>query len=189
MITTIIKLEEKIGEKALVAFLNTFSCLLNPEVDHFLKHKALQSARLAASQTHLVIDDTTCQLLGYYTLVLKAYSVAGAKLNASNRRLISRFAQEDADGNFYAPVFLIAQLGKNYAIDEGSCISGKELIGMALDEFRSIKTHIGGKLVMVEREKDHLKLQTFYQKNGFKSWTSRINEDGDTCYDQMFAVI
>lgn len=42
---------------------------------------------------------------------------------------------------------------------------------------------------MVEREKDHLKLQTFYQKNGFKSWTSRINEDGDTCYDQMFAVI
>ena len=49
-----------------------------------------------------------------------------------------------------------------------------------------------GKLVMVEREADSPKLLEFYTKNGFKSWTRRINEkDGKKKveFDQMFAVL
>ena len=52
-----------------------------------------------------------------------------------------------------------------------------------------IKSRVGGKLVMVEREDDHPKLHTFYQANGFKSWTKRIDANSKVRYDQMFAVI
>ncbi len=189
MITSITDLATRIGEDALLEFLCTFSCPLNQEVEDFLKCKALQSSRLSASQTYLAIDDVSCQLLGYYTLVLKSYTVKGALLSSSNRRLISRFAEQDVDGNFHAAVYLIAQIGKNFAIPQTRQISGTQLIGMALDEFRMIKLHVGGKLVMVEREDDRPKLHAFYQTNGFKSWTKRNDANSKARYDQMFAVI
>jgi len=189
MINSIAELEEKFGESALVDFLKTFSCPLNSEVEDFLKSKAVQSSRLSASQTYLVIDDDNYQLLGYYTLVLKSYAVKGSLLSSANRRLMSRFAQEDEAGNYHAAVYLIAQIGKNYALPKGQQISGARLIGMALDEFRAIKSRVGGKLVMVEREADRHKLQSFYQANGFKSWTRRDDVKDKVCYDQMFAAI
>ena len=189
MITSLTELAARIGEDALLEFLCPFSCPLNQEVEDFLKRKALQSSRLSASQTYLALDDNSCQLVGYYTLVLKSYTVKGDLLSSSNRRLISRFAEQDMDGNFHAAVYLIAQIGKNFAIPKASQISGTQLIGMALDEFRMIKSHVGGKLVMVEREDDCPKLHTFYQANGFKSWTKRIDANSKVCYDQMFAVI
>lgn len=189
MIKAITALEEEIGESALVDFLHSFACPLNPEVEEFLKSKALQSARLSASQTYLLIDEKSYQLQGYYTLVLKTYSVSGGELTSANRRLISRFSMADARGDFHASVFLIAQIGKNDAIAEGQRVSGRDLIGLALDTFREVKQRVGGKLVMVERRKDHEKLVAFYRDNGFQSWTSRIDEREHVEYDQMFAVL
>lgn len=85
--------EANLGVEGLREFLDSFSCPVNPEVERFLKHKAVPSAKLSSSQTYLVCGSTTSELLGYYTLVLKSYSVNGAKLNSTNRRLISRFAK------------------------------------------------------------------------------------------------
>ncbi len=189
MINSITEWESRIGASALAEFLNSFSCPQNREVEDFLKQKALQSARLSASQTYLVVDDKTCELLGYYTLVLKAYAVDGSKLNSANRRLISRFAEADETGNFHAAVYLIAQIGKNFSCDHGNRITGAKLMGMALDELRAIKRRIGGKLVMVEREADQPKLLKFYSENGFKSWTIRDDSKDGVRYDQMFAVV
>ena len=42
---------------------------------------------------------------------------------------------------------------------------------------------------MVERESDRPKLLDFYEKNGFKSWTTRVNAKDGVQYDQMFAVL
>ncbi len=160
---------------------------MNGEVEGFLKTKARQSAKLSTSVTYLVWSDAQRELVGYFTLAQKAYSVQGTILSSSNRRLISRFAEEDNAGNFHAAVYLIAQLGKNFSVDKR--ISGSELIGMALDEFRAIKSRVGGKLVMIEREDDRPKLLAFYQSNGFKSWTKRDDAKDKVCYDQMFAAI
>ncbi len=189
MINSIAEFEAKFGNAVLADFLRTFSCPLNKEVEDFLKNKALQSSRLSASQTYLVIDDDNYQLLGYYTLVLKSYTVKGSSLNNANRRLISRFAEEDERGDFHAAVYLIAQIGKNFSLPKHQQIAGVKLIGLALDEFRAIKARMGGKLVMVERESDRPKLLNFYQTNGFKSWTMRQDRAGQVSYDQMFAVI
>ena len=189
MVHSITELTVRYGEDKVLDYLHTFSCPPNSEVEKFLHDKALTSAKLSTSQTYLVVDEITNQLLGYYTLVLKSFSVKGTQLSSNNRRLISRFAEEDSDGNFHAAVFLIAQIGKNFAIQESKRISGSELIGKALDEFRMIKSRVGGKLVMVEREADRPKLLVFYQGNGFKSWTKRSDAHDGVTYDQMFATI
>ena len=181
--------EDAIGAEALNNLISTFSCPLNSEVENFLKNKAVLSAHLSSSQSYLVCDLKTKNLLGYYTLVLKTYTVGGATLNSKNRRLIARFADSDSNGNFNAAVYLIAQIGKNYALPKSKQIPGDALIDLALDEFRLIKSRVGGKLVMVEREADSPKLCGFYNRNGFKSWTSRTNEKDGIVYDQMFAVL
>ena len=68
---------ERYGEERLTKFLQTFSCPKNPEVERFLKDKAISSAKLSASQTYVVTEDATGLIVGYYTLVLKAYTVNG----------------------------------------------------------------------------------------------------------------
>ena len=181
--------EAIIGPEYLQRFLESFSCPVKNQEESFLKRKALQSARLSASQTYLVCDDKSGVLLGYYTLVLKTYSVKGNCLTSSNRRLISRFAEIDEAGNFNAAVYLIAQIGKNFAVDHGTQITGSDLLALAVDEFQSVRRRIGGKLVMVERENDRPKLLDFYRANGFKSWTTRSNAKDGIVYDQMFAVL
>ena len=177
------------GGEDLKRLLDSFSCPINPEVENFLKFKAISSTKLSSSQTYLLSSDKTGDLLGYFTLVLKSYSVNGAKLSSANRRLISRFAEEDESGNFNAAVYLIAQIGKNFAVAKKNQIAGSDLITRALDEFRVVKSRVGGKLVMIERESDRPKLLDFYKKNGFKSWTSRLNAKDGVTYDQMFTVL
>lgn len=181
--------EAILGRDDLERLIESFSCPVNAEVENFLKTKAFQSSRLSASQTYLVCNDRTGLLLGYFTLLLKTYTVKAASLSSTNRRLIPRFAEEDAAGNFNAAVYLIAQIGKNFAIAKENQIKGCDLLARAEDEFRSIKKRVGGKLVMVERESDCPKLLDFYNMNGFKSWTTRRNAKDGMVYDQMFAVL
>ena len=57
-----------------------FACSLNDEVEQFLKRKAAQSERLGASRTYLVFRDD--QLLGYFTLLLKAFTIDDQQLSS-----------------------------------------------------------------------------------------------------------
>lgn len=109
---TIVQAERMMGEEALSVFLRSFSCPKNAEVEGFLKEKARQSSRLSSSMTYLVWSDRHKELLGYFTLAAKAYSVARSALNSKNRRLVERFAEVDEHGFFTAAVYLIAQIGK-----------------------------------------------------------------------------
>ena len=96
MVHSLTELAVRYGEDTIQNYLRTFSCPPNSEVEQFLRDKALTSAKLSTSQTYLVVDEATNILLGYYTLVLKSFSVKGSQLSSNNRRQISRFAEEDA---------------------------------------------------------------------------------------------
>lgn len=188
---TISELEESVGGEALADTLSRFSCPLNKEVESFLKDssKAIHSSRMSSSVTYLAFDATASDLLGYFTLMMKAYSVKSDILNSTNRRLVRRFSEVDGNGVFTMPVYLIAQLGKNFALPESRQIAGSELLSLALGRFRETRKAIGGKLVMVEREIDRPKLLDFYKANGFKSWTTRRNASDGMVYDQMFMAL
>ena len=186
--------EKAVGEKMFADTLSCFSCPLNKDVEDYLKNpkRATNSSHMSSSVTYLVLDPQTYGVLGYFTLMMKAYSVESKQLSSKNRRLVERFSEVDKEGKFVVPVYLIAQLGKNFALPKEKQIAGVDLLKLAIDRFSKVKGEIGGKLVMVEREADCPKLQEFYTKNGFKSWTRRINEkDGKKKveFDQMFAVL
>lgn len=186
--------ENVMGCEKLNDVLQSFSCPLNIDVEDYLKNpdRAVNSSHMSSSVTYLALDAQTGELLGYFTLMMKAYSVEEGQLSSRNRNLVKRFSQVDGSGKFVAPVYLIAQLGKNFSIPKERQTTGTTLLQYALGLFRGTKKVLGGKLVMVEREANSPKLQEFYTKNGFKSWTRRINEkDGKEKveFDQMFAVL
>lgn len=182
---------DAMGVQKLRALLSSYSCPLNKEVESFLKDesRAVHSSKMSSSVTYLAFDLATGDLLGYFTLMMKAYSVKAAELTSANRRLVKRSSEIDAEGNLTTAVYLIAQIGKNYALPEERRISGAELLELALMVFRGTKKAIGGKLVMVEREIDRPRLLDFYNANGFKSWTTRVNARDGMVYDQMFSIL
>ena len=142
------ELEDTVGKEALADTLARFSCPLNKEVESYLKDasRAVQSSRMSSSVTYLAFDSGTNDLLGYFTLMMKAYSVKSDALNSANKRLISRFSEIDASGNFTAAVYLIAQIGKNFALPEEDQIEGSELLMAAMDVFCGTKSAIGARL-------------------------------------------
>ena len=185
----LLQYEAAIVEDNLTFFLSGFSCPMNLEVECFLKNKACQSSRRSSSATYLVCSNKYNELLGYFTIMTKAYSVNGMSLSSSNRRLIERFAEADENGYYHAAVYLIAQIGKNFAIPKERRINGHDLLDLAIEKFDTAKRILGGKLVMIEREADKPMLLEFYKANGFKSWTTRRNAKDGVVYDQMFASL
>jgi len=170
--------EKAAGAETFARTLSCFSCPLNRDVEDYLKNpkRATNSSHMSSSVTYLILDSQSYDLLGYFTLMMKAYSVEAKLLSSKNRRLVERFSQFSKDGKCVVPVYLIAQLGKNLALPKEQRISGVDLLKLALDRFHNVRKEIGGKLVMVERETNRPKLMEFYNKNGFKSWTRRFDE-------------
>ncbi|MBO7655191.1 MAG: GNAT family acetyltransferase [Kiritimatiellae bacterium] len=180
----------RIGEDNVRLVLGTFNCPLNNEVQDFLMHKAVQAEKLKSAITYLVFDAEASSLAGYFTLVLKAFSIAKDKLSSNNRKLISRFAElNERTGEYTTALYLIAQLGKNFTIVGPKRISGRELVELALDTLRKAQRVVGGKLVLVEREADRPKLLDFYNACGFKSWNERYDKGDAVRYDQMIRVL
>ena len=165
-----------------------FSCPLNLEVQDFLRKKAVQSSHLGASMTYLVYDNRTSLLLGYFTLVLKPFSVGKDKLSKTRQRLIGRFAEMDRD-RYTAAVYLIAQIGKNYAPQESARITGNELLKLAFEKLYAARELLGGKLVLVERDIRSPKLLDFYARWNFQSWNERYDEKDGVKYDQMLCSL
>ena len=184
------KFAKTVGEAVLSSTLSSFAVPLNSEVEDFIRKKALQATKLKSSISYLVIDEDLADAVGYFTLLVKPFTIQAASLSSKNRRLIARFAEENTEaGDYTASVYLIAQIGKNYAIEEPLQISGGDLLNMALDKLRAAQDLVGGKLVLVEREADRAKLLEFYNANGFKSWNGRYDKKDQVQYDQMIRVL
>ena len=184
------KFAKMVGEAVLSSTLSSFAVPLNSEVEDFIRKKALQATKLKSSISYLVIDEDLADVVGYFTLLVKPFTIQAASLSSKNRRLIARFAEENTEaGDYTASVYLIAQIGKNYAIEEPLQISGGDLLNMALDKLRAAQDLVGGKLVLVEREADRAKLLEFYNANGFKSWNGRYDKKDQVQYDQMIRVL
>ena len=184
------KLAKKVGDRVLSSTLAQFSIPLNKEVEDFIRNKALQATKLKSSITYVLVDEDIAEVIGYFTLLVKPFTIPASRLSSTNRRLISRFSEVNEEtGNYTASVFLLAQIGKNYAIQRQYQVSGRDLLEVALDKLRAAQDLIGGKLVLIERESERMKLHDFYKPNGFKSWNSRYDKNDNVQYDQMIRVI
>ena len=170
----------ELGEERTSEILSAFECPLNPDVQSFLREKAILFSKHGYASTYLVFASYqgSVVLIGYYALAMKAVVIKGSLLSSQWRGRLRRFAFYDSDlKQFTLSLPLIGQLGKNYAHHYDRLISGDDLLGIACETVREIQLMSSGKMVYLECE-DVLPLTSFYERNGFFRFANR-NLDGD----------
>ena len=159
--------------------ISSFSCPLNPDVENFIKHNAIEFTKKDQSVTYLVFrqnDQDEAEFVGYFSLTVKPVSIHSSTISKSMARKLERISILDENTGIYtAAAYLIAQLGKNFAIPEERRINGDELLELALDIISQAKYLLGGVIEFLECE-DNDALMKFYERNGFRFFNSRITQ-------------
>lgn len=154
-----------------------FSCPLNHDVEKFLRHNSIDFTKKDMSVTYLVFSENHFELAGYFSIAIKPVSVLASVLSNSMRKKISRISVLNEETNTYtASAYLIAQLGKNFALSENQRINGSVLLNMAHNIIFQAKYFLGGVIEFLECE-DKMPLMNFYTQNRFKFFGSRITQD------------
>ena len=167
---------EELGEEYVEKhILSVFSCPQNPDVERFLKEKAILFSRQGLAGTHLVFAPYRQKLVlcGYFTIAIKMFVVKREALTSKLRERLRKFATYDEKlKQYYMSAPLLGQIGKNFANEYNQLITGDELLKIACDEVRDIQRVCGGKIVYLECE-DKEKLKEFYLRNGFVEFGQR----------------
>ena len=196
MISNVLSIPESvnmIGEDNTKKVLSTYSCVLNgiqlnEEVEQFVRNNAVDFYKRKMSVTYLAFNEED-ELSGIFTLTHKAIDIPAADMSNSQKRKINRFALLDQDANLSrASAFLIAQFGKNYAVNDGLNIRGTELMESAMSVLHDAQEMVGGGLVYLECEEDNSKAYDFYIKCGFKEFDKRYSESDERYYILMMKV-
>ena len=183
-VKNILEMLDKAGEERLQPFLETFFSPMNPAIENFIRNRAIDFARRKLSITYLVNDLEDGQILGYFALTHKAVLVSNSGLSNTSRKKLERYARLDrATGDYMASAFLIAQFGKNYGVENGGRISGKELMDIANDILVNIQRQIGGGIIYLDCE-DNEKLKRFYINENFQWFGERFSQEDDQKYLQ-----
>ena len=163
---------------------------LNPDIEEFLKKNAIQFAKEKKSVTYLVTDEDDGALLGYFTLAHKAIEIPTAGLSNTVIKKIEKYAQLNEElGVYTVSAFLIAQFGKNYAVDDGKRITGNELMRLCNKELFDVQHRVGGGLEYLDCEAD-AKLIDFYQdQQHFRLFGERISTKDGKRYLQYMKFI
>ena len=114
----------------------------------FLKEKSIDFEKKHFSRTYLVIDEHQ-NLAGYFTLALKAMNLDKSVSNRL-RKLVSGYSNKPDSA-----IYLIGQLGKNYANPNVKQFSGDSLINIAVDYINEAQNIVGGRAVLVEIHNAH----------------------------------
>lgn len=172
------------GEERLKSILKNFSSPINPAIENFIRNKAIDFARRKLSITYVVSDLDDEQVLGYFALTHKAVLIPNSQLSNTSRKKLERFARLDrATGDYMASAFLIAQFGKNYAVDNGERITGTQLMDIANDILVNIQRQIGGGIIYLDCE-DKDKLKQFYINEKFHQFGIHFSDEEEQKYIQ-----
>lgn len=181
------------GENELARSFKKFSCPQNKSVENFLKQSSIEFTKRKQSITYIVNKGFDKTILGYFSLTLKPVTIRDDIISRTVARKISRISALDEETNSYnVAAYLIAQLGKNYAIPRSKQISGTELLGKAHQIIVNSQYRIGGIIEFLECENNE-HLTQFYEKNGFRFFDTRKvldASDGEPSeLNQMFRII
>ena len=152
-----------------------FYCPPNSEVEHFLRHNAVLFSQKHQSITHLVFRRGNVDaIMGYYTLAVKPISVNASLISKTMGRKMARVSVLNPENNTYtASAYLIAQLGKNFAVPREERISGKDLLALADITVKMAQHLVGGVVEFLECENNAFLLD-FYEQSGFKPFDTRV---------------
>ena len=176
-----------IGEDALTGILSDFSCPKNQEIELFVRNKAIDFAKRKISITYFIVDNSSGEIVSIFALTHKALDISGDALSATSKKKLSRFAQlDESSGSYTVSAFLIAQFGKNYAIEQPDGWNGVRLMEKTFETLEKVQRQIGSGVVYLECE-DNEHLLEFYQNqhNRFHSFNERFSDADNTKYIQL----
>ncbi len=189
----ILDLMECCGEEKVRELLSGYSCTrelageaesLNSDIEHFIKSNAIQLAKQKSSISYIVSDESNGLLLGFFTIAHKPIEIPATGLSRTTIKTMNRYAHLDTERNaYYVSAFLIAQLGKNYAIAKSARISGKELLNLVNRELFDLQHRVGGGIAYLDCE-PNANLINFYENNGFRLFGERVSEHDKKHYLQ-----
>ncbi len=185
VVVNILDLIDLGGKDIVEGKLATFSSPKNPEIEDFIRNKAIIFATGKLSITYLVNDEDTGNILGFFKLTHKSIIINGENLSATAKKKLARYSRLDTStGNYMASSFLLAQFGKNYALEKADRIDGADLMKLATDVLVHIQRQIGGGIVYLDCE-DKEELTTFYEKQNFKRFDDRFSAEDNQKYIQF----
>ncbi len=189
-VDNILKIIAKDGEGELRTILSSFSCGINKDIQDFLQFKAFDFAKRKMSITYLVYEEETGKVLGFFTLAHKVLNIPAEGMSNTVLRRMDRYSKLDEKTNSYLVyAFLLAQLGKNYAISEDRRISGSELMDCVDFVLKDIQFRVGGGVVYLD-SLDNEHLISFYENNaGYKKISERVSVVDGHKYLQYYKFI
>lgn len=163
---------DKGGLNPILEVISRFSCQ-DDDVEDFLKNKAVDFENRDKSRTYLIIDDASDDLIGYFTLSLKALPFS-KEVSKNAIKNIDGFSKDiQAVG-----IILVGQFGKDAVLAKN--IDGSSLFDLCMETVYKAQNIIGGRFVLLEcREIE--KVVAFYEKQGFGS----LQYDDTDSYVQM----
>ncbi len=90
--------DDSLGESVAKDVLSSFSCPLNPDVEHFLRHTAIEFTKQSIASTYLIMASYKQEyvLCGYFTLSNKVFCIERESLpNQRWKHRMSKFGQFD----------------------------------------------------------------------------------------------
>lgn len=174
-VTNIRNIYSTIGEGKTEEIISGFKCDLNPDIENFLKTKAVDFSKKSIAETFIVtgLYKNKNIILGYFSLAYKITMVKKDILKGKTKNRLLRFAQFDKDKNYYLiSLPLIGQISKNYFNGYNELITGDKLLRLACEKVKEAQEIIGGRFVFLECA-DNPKLKEFYENNGFRYFGER----------------
>ena len=189
-IENILDIIEKYGEDGLKADLSAFSCVANIDIQNFLQQRAIDFAKKKMSITYLVSDKETGVILGYFTLAHKVLYVPAEGLSNTVKRRLERYGSIDKNTNSYLlSAFLLAQFGKNYAIEEDKRITGVGLMDCVDSILKDIQFRVGGGVVYLDSlDNEHL-VHFYTDVCGYRKISERVSDTNNTKYLQYLKFV
>jgi len=164
-----------LGETKTKEILKDYKCELNKDVEYFLKEKAIEFSKQDISRTYIVMSQYKGKnvIAGYFAITNKVTNIKKVTLSETKRKHLLKFAAYDKESKSYSIALpLIGQIGKNYNNDYNKLITGDILLKLACDKIKEAQELLGGRFVFLECE-DKLKLEEFYESNGFVCFGKR----------------
>ena len=180
---------ETFGEEVLKDVLSKFVSEKNSEIEEFIREKAIDFASQKLSITYLILNTDNGVILGYFTLTHKSVILSSDGLSRTFQKKLAKYSRLDKDsGNYVVSAFLLAQLGKNYAVKADERISGKQMMRLVNDVLLDVQRRIGGGVIYLDCE-DNPKLKDFYAGENLKEFADRFSSEDDRKYIQFMRFL
>lgn len=166
---------KSLGETNTKDIIKDFECELNPDVEYFIKEKAIEFSKQDIAETFIVLASYKNEMVivGYFAITNKGISIKKFNLTKSKKKKLMKYSRYDHESrSYHIALPLIGQLGKNYHNGYNQLISGDILLKLACDKVKEAQDILGGRFVFLECE-DISKLKDFYESNGFVCFGKR----------------